>query len=50
MTTYEITFTNEAGKILGSLQTNAWSDWDACEFGWNNAPEGTADFQVNPKD
>ncbi len=46
MTSYKITYTNEAGGTLGSLSTLALSHWDACAFGWDNAPEGTDDFQV----
>ncbi|WP_183097137.1 hypothetical protein [Mesorhizobium sp. YM1C-6-2] len=46
MTSYLITFTNEAGYTHGTLRTLAFSHWDACVFGWDNAPEGTDDFQV----
>ena len=46
MTSYLITFTDGAGTTLGTLRTTAASHWDACEFGWNNAPKGTDDFQV----
>ncbi|QPC92595.1 hypothetical protein [Mesorhizobium sp. INR15] len=50
MTTYLIMFTDNAGQHLGHLQTAAWSHWDACEFGWDNALKGTDDFQVFTED
>lgn len=46
MTNYLILFTNKAGHHIGKLVTLAASHWDACDFGWNNAPEGTDDFQI----
>jgi hypothetical protein len=46
MTSYTITFVDQAGKTLGSLTTLAPSHWDACLFGWDNAPEGTDDFSL----
>lgn len=46
MENYLITFTNEHGEPLGSLVTLQPGHWEACEYGWNNAPEGTDDFQV----
>ena len=46
MQTYLITYLNEAGEVLGKLETRQWSRWDACSFGWTNAPRGTDDFML----
>lgn len=48
MTTYTITFIN--GGTLSSLQTTAWSYWDACAWAWDNCPAGTDEFDVTPKE
>lgn len=46
MTSYLIAYVDASGETLGTLKTCQPSHWDACSFGWDNAPEGTEDFQV----
>ncbi|MER9213177.1 hypothetical protein NKI54_13995 [Mesorhizobium sp. M0663] len=46
MASYLITYFDKTGETLEELSTSQWDHWDACEFGWGNAPKGTEDFQV----